>query len=467
MGFDELLAEALLGGGGGGKRDARGLLNFEVGVHTTDLSTPEGKLYFFNISCGYICKVAFGGRLERPVLVEKGATPLPQLGVRLLYFPPEIQPPTIMTTSLEFSRVEELGPEEAWGRVEELALKWIVFYSEKSVDLVTAYTIYTWFHMFWPKKANLVVTGFYSTGKSAVGSLLKALGRYTVQTDPGVKTSEWEVALLQGTMLIDEAESLKRSHLSKLRKMHDSGLVISKMIGVRGGWSIISLELSSPVVLIGTHIPPDPALVSRGYILKMHYGEPREQPWPINSDEARMFRARMLKTVTAYYGEYVRSLESAKKLAEGYKLTMRMRDVFVPLCASALMARRPEACRSLYDYAVVSQVVALQVNPAYSLVAELALKIRDAGVRAGDFILVPLSVFYRLLEEIGEELGLPERVVKYVEQYFASAGYRVRLKGEWYLAFYHRDLETVTRFVDVNPIDLIYGGFDVEGRRKT
>lgn len=465
MSFEELLAEALLGGRRRGGGEGPGLANFEVGVHTTDLSTPEGKLYFSNISCGYICKVCFSEKLEKPLIVEKGATPVPELGVRLLYFPPEIQPPSIMTTSLEFSRAEEFGPEEVWSRVEELVLKWIVFYSEKSVDLVTAYTIYTWFHMFWPKKANLVVTGFYSTGKSAVGNLLKALGRYVVQTDPGVRTSEWEVALLQGTMLIDEAESLKRSHLSKLRKMHDQGLIVSKMIGVRGGWSIISLELSSPVVLIGTHIPPDPALVSRGYILKMHYGEPREQPWPINSDEARLFRARMLRTVAVYFKEYVRALESARRLAEGYKLPMRARDIFVPLCASAIFSKRPEACRSLYDYAVVSQVMALQVNPAYSLVAELALRIRDAGVRTGDFILIPLSVFYRLLEEIGEGLGLPGRVVKYVEQYFASAGYRVRLKGEWYLAFYWRDLETTVKFLDVNPIEKLYGGFEL-GRVK-
>jgi len=465
LSFEEVLVEALLGKKPRRQGEGPSLLNFEVGVHTSDLSTPEGRIYFFNISCGYICKVGFSEKLEKPLIVEKGATPVPELGVRLLYFPPDIQPPTIMTTTIEFGRVEEFGPEEVWGRVEELALKWIVFYSEKSVDLVTAYTIYTWFHMFWPKKANLVVTGFYSTGKSAVGNMLKALGRYVVQTDPGARTSEWEVALLQGTMLIDEAEALKRSHLSKLRKMHDQGLIVSKMIGVRGGWSIVSLELSSPVVLIGTHIPPDPALVSRGYILKMHYGEPGDQPWPINSDMARLFRARMLKTVTAYFKDYVRALESAKKLAEGYKLPMRARDIFVPLCASAIFSKRPDACRSIYDYAVVSQVVALQVNPAYSLVAELALRIRDAGVRTGDFILIPLSVFYRLLEEIGEGLGLPERVVKYVEQYFASAGYRVRLKGEWYLAFYWRDLETTVKFLDVNPIEKLYGGFEL-GRVK-
>lgn len=466
MSFEDLLAEALMGRRSRREESGVPLTNFEISLSTNELLTPNGKLYFTNISCGYLCKIAYSDKLKEPIIVQKGATPITELGIRLMYFPPDLQPPMISTTLLEFQHVEEFSPEQAWEEVEKHALEWLVLYTEKSLDLVVAYTLYTWFHHFWPKKANLTVVGFYSTGKSAVGNLLKALGRYVVQTDPGAKTSEWEVALLQGTMLIDEAESLKRSHLTKLRKMHDQGLVVSKMLGVRGGWSIISLELSAPVIIIGTHIPSDPALVSRGFILKMHYGTPKEQPWPINSDEARQFRARMLKTVVKFFADYLKALESARKLAEGYDLPMRARDIFIPVCGAALWAKHPEACKSIYEYALVSQVLASQVNISYALVTELAKVIKKQGVRMGNFIVIPVKVFNELLEEFAEALGISEKTVRYVEQYFRSAAYLIRMKGEWYIAFYEKDLETVTKYSDLNVIELLYGGWNIKPVKK-
>jgi len=418
-----------------------------VDVATTEITLGESKYPLENIEYGVVVKLLYDG--NEYIVLKPGVNHIGEWSV--WYKSVDIKPPAYTPNLMEVGQADDISSKEAYDYIRAWVEDTIYHPLDMVKDVVALYTLYTWFHRFWPKKAFMTITGFFGTGKSAVGAILKAFGRFTIQTDPGMKTSEWEAALLQGVMLIDEAESLKRSHLAKLRKMHDEGFTVSKMMGAPGGWAVITLHLSVPVVLIGTHLPEDPALISRGLVIKMHYGTPKGKAPPSNSQLARMFRASMVKTVLREWADYTMKLDMAE--LQGQDLNMRERDVYTPLCALALHIGRDKLCETLKLMVKLSSYIAQTITPGRRLATMVAEWILANGERVGRFIRVPEDELYATINALVKRYQLDPREAKYVTQYFISASY-ARREGDSIMLYFLEDDVRVARGEDVDLLEV-------------
>jgi hypothetical protein len=411
-----------------------------------DMLKIGDKIYYMeNLDYGIILKLVFGDGAT--TVLKPGFNQFAEYTIN--YRVLDIKPPQLMVKLEEYLEAPDMTPRDAYETIREWVESTIAHPLDIVKDAIAAYTLYTWFHRFYQKKAFLLVTGFYGTGKSVVGNIIKAFGRYTVQTEPGLKTSEWEVALLLGTMLVDEAETLKRQHLAKLRRMHDEGYTVSKMMGAPGGWMVLTLNLSAPVVLIGTHLPEDPALVSRGIVIKMHYGTPPLKPPTINSPVAREFRASALKMVVKHYKMYIDKLSEAE--VRGTSLNMRERDVYTPVCAAALAAGQDKVCDELKILVKLSSYIAQTLTPGRRLATIVAKLILDNGERVGRFIRIPEPELYHIVTSYAKAYNVDPNDAKYVLQYFISAAYTKTEGDVTYLYF----LEDDVRVAKGEEIDLL------------
>jgi len=419
-------------------------------IDTMEIRLDKDVYPLDNVSAGMILKIMVKG--DDVIPFKPGLTQYN--GYTIYYRPIEITPPQLMATAWEVFSTQPLRLDEAYNTV----LKWVeeTIYHPLDVakELITLYILYTWFSRYYPKKVFLIVSGMYMTGKSQVGALLKAFGRYTVQTFVGAKTSEWELALLKGTMLIDEPENLTRKHLAWLRRLHDEGYIVSKMMGAPGGWRMVSLQLDSPVVLIGTHIPEDPALISRSLIIKMHYGEPRSKPPTINSQLAREFRASMLLSSLRYYSDYQKAIRSL----EGYKprkprLSQRELDLFIPLAAILKIVGREDIERDLAYMLAYSRYLAYNINPAKRLLFNIIREIIRNGSQQGEFICISQQDLLEIVSTYAKASLLERETIRYIIRYLDSSSY-ILTKGEVKYCFRKEDLE-VQIMIEEDVIDYI------------
>ena len=418
----------------------------------------DGKTYYAdNIDWGYIGKLLFNE--ERKCFISQGFNQCAEH--QILYTPPQIRAPEILPKWYELVNAKPMKPSEVFNTVR----KWIDLTIEHPLpvvkDIIALYAVYTWYARFYPKRSFLIVTGMYGTGKSVVGQILRAFGRYVVETNVTNKSAEWELALTMGTYLIDEAESLKKAELARLRKLHDEGYRITKMLGVKGGHALIQLHLSVPVVLIGTHVPEDPALISRSVVLKMHYGEPPEKPPSVNSALAREYRASMVMTVVETLKDYREALRWAKEHRPKVKLNKREEDVWLPLCATARLVGL-DICEDLAVFVKVSTYISNTLTPGRRLVYELAREILRKGERVGRLVMLPEPAFNNLVAELEAKYMLPEKDLRYIIRYFHSAAYFTRRKNTYYLAWLASDLENITG-MEVDLLDILekYGGPEI------
>jgi len=323
----------------------------------------------------------------------------------------------------------EEKPSNLYDEVLELIKELVVFENDNYYDLLTSYVLYTWIHPIFTKKPFLFVTGFYGTGKSVVASIVRWLGRYTTDLfSEMTKTNLWEGGVMKSVFLIDEAEVLSKKTRQYLRKVFDEGISVSKMIADIYGWNMLNLIISNPVVVSGTHLPPDPALLSRGIIIKMHYGKPPKRV------------------------DYL--IERAKELRPKLFLTMvknwsRIRDIYQKVIYSVL-ATICKFCKKSSKYLVdildETRAYSLHTIFANRIIAVIMKKLKDRIIKGTDIVAVSTKELHDMLFEIAKDYRLSESQVSYILQYFISAAIPCEIEGELGECFKLSDIVASLKF---------------------
>jgi len=256
------------------------VLTLEEGIFLVDvLRNPfmrNQKVFIFIDEKGNVDAVFEGMKFKGKYIVKSETEGLP--------------PPRFLRSLDDFMSAPVLELDKAYDYAKDVLQKTVVFHDKKNYDIVCAWCMWSWVRGLFPKNINLYFLGFPATGKSQALKFCKHFARYMVDYDPGSEKSyKWTIAQTLGTLGIDEGEYITKLVASKLRKYHEAGVIESRMIGLPlVGLTTIDLRVDAPIVLSATHTPADPALLQRGFIIKMYKGKPEVKDFDLIYDiEAR------------------------------------------------------------------------------------------------------------------------------------------------------------------------------------
>ena len=227
-----------------------------------------------------------------------------------------------------------------------------------------------------------------------------------------------------------------------LRRMHDQGINITKMMADTTGWNILAFDISAPIVFIGTHLPEDPALLSRGFIIKMHYGRPPKR-LASESRDISIIRAYIAKSVLPRWKQYLDELGKASKEVEDLEIHERYKDMLIPLIAMARLCGADYGwAYHVAQYASVASVFQLRTNRAIVYIIKY---LDENGPRVGNIVAITEEEFTDVLREVKALFGLSESELRYVEQYFISASEPCYVDRKPGLCFSEDDIRGVKR----------------------
>jgi len=322
----------------------------------------------------------------------------------------------------------EENPSSLYNELLELIKELVVFENDEYYNLITSYVLYTWIHPVFTRKPFLFVTGFYGTGKSVIASIIRQLGRYTTDLFSEIsRTNVWEGGALKSVFLIDEAEVLNARTRQYLRKIFDEGITVSKMLADIYGWNMLNLIISNPVVVAGTHLPTDPALLSRGIIIKMHYGKPSKRVDYL-LEKAKPLRTRIFLTMVRNWAKIQEIYKNIMFDLPDKDLHERSYDIY------SVLATIDKFCNKKPDYLVdileESRTYSLHTVLANRIIATVMQKLKKRIIKGTDIVAVSTKELQDLLFEMAKEFKLTESQVRYIFQYFVSASIPCEIEGE-------------------------------------
>jgi len=352
----------------------------------------------------------------------------------------ELEAPPYVITMSEFFEAPVLSVREVVERAREVVTSFVKMYRNELYDLVTLWICASWLHGVIDKKPNLYVTGMFGTGKSVVAQIVRYLARYPCDVINNVKASElWHAGITKGVIMMDETDVVTKKLAQTLRRMHDSGVRMVRMTAMGGHWEMMSMDISAPICLVGTHLPRDPALLSRGFVVKMHYGLPPRKPVGIR-EECENIKVVLAKSLVLRWREFLERLYRVY-IEVSEEIHARYADIVAPLAAIADMAGIDWGFLELL--AKYSSVMASIMNPSVRATLVIARRIAERGLRIGDAVAMDFRDFYALIREVGAELALSRSTIEYVAQYFLSAAEPCVHENREMLCFDRRDLEAI------------------------
>jgi len=331
--------------------------------------------------------------------------------------------------------VEDINPDEYWGdkelfrAIREHVEKTVVFRDgDQYYDLLTAYVIMTWISPLLPRKPFLFVTGFYGTGKSVISSILREFARYPVELLGELyKSNLWALGIGKGIGIIDETDRISVRTRQTLRRMFDDGVEVSKMMADIYGFTKINLKISVPIAIIGTHLPSDSALLSRGYIIKMHYGKP-EKSTAYLKNVAPEVRKQCFYFMLRHVWDIDSLVEEAYRKAVDLDMHQRSIDLYVSIYPVLKLCGVDDKfmLNILYDTRLYSYHTVL-IN---RVLAYASKKITSEELIENGLIPIPTSELLRIIYEIASEFKLKESQVAYMTQYFISSAIPCEIDGK-------------------------------------
>jgi len=349
-----------------------------------------------------------------------------------------LQPPKTVPYFEELEAVERASPKDVYVEVRELNEQLVVMPRIELYDFLALYNMSSWLHTLCDKKPFLFVTGFFGTGKSMVGSLIRQFARHPFDLLSSTSQSVlWTFGLTRGIGIIDETDRLSATFRMLLRRLHDEGISIVKMMVDEYGWSLLSLNLSSPIVLIGTHLPEDPALLSRGFIIKMHYGKPARTMRSMQN-ELYVLRLKMIKAMLTSWKRYLEMLEKASKELDSMDIHERYKDIAVPIVATAMLCDADWSWISLMiKYSASASAFQIKTNRAILYIVE---KLRKETNAVAGVVALTEHEMKLLIDEASERVGLSDAERKYITTYFVSASEPCTVDGEPGFCFSYGDI---------------------------
>jgi len=352
----------------------------------------------------------------------------------------EMNAPPYVIAMGDFFAAEVVSIKEVVERVRFVVEGYVKMSRPELYDLVTLWICMSWLHGVIDKKPNIYVTGMFGTGKSVVAQIIRYLARYPCDVINNVKSSElWHAGITKGVIMMDETDIITKKLAQTLRRMHDSGVRMVRMTAMGGQWEFMSMDISAPVALIGTHLPKDPALLSRGFVVKMHYGRPPRKPVGIR-DECEAIKPVIAKSLVLRWSEFLSKMYKVySEVSE--EIHARYADVVAPLAAVADMAGMDWGFLELL--ARYSSITASIMNPSVRATLMVARAIERRGLRLGQHVAMDFPDFYGLIREVASALALSRSTAEYVAQYFLSAAEPCYYKGREMLCFDVNDLEAI------------------------
>ncbi len=356
-----------------------------------------------------------------------------------------LHPPKNIFSFEEFAMAEVLPPREAYDRLLDVVGEFVEHRSPYVHRLVVSWSLASWLHNLVSKKPNIYVTGFFGTGKSVIAQIVRRVARYAVDLVGTFSASVlWNLGVMRGVLVLDETDRLSASVRMMLRRMHDAGVSITKMIADELGWHMYSFEVSSPILFVGTHLPEDPALLSRGFILKMHYGKPRKRAIDLDA-EIKPIMVSVAKTMILHWKRYIDALRLAKAEVDEWEVHERYKDIVIPLIAVEILCRKDWGyLEDALRYASTASFYQLKANRAIGWVVEQLYK---KGHRVGDMVVIKESEFRELARLATSLFGLSESDARYVYQYFVSASEPCMVDDEPGICLDVKDVVAVRRLM--------------------
>jgi len=338
----------------------------------------------------------------------------------------------------------EDNPSSLFNELLELVKELVVFEKDQYYDLLVTYILYTWIHPVFTKKPFLFVTGFYGTGKSVVASIIRHLGRYTTDLFSEVsKSNIWEGGALKSVFLLDEAEVLNRRTRQYLRKIFDEGITVSKMLADIYGWNMLNLIISNPVVMAGTHLPTDPALLSRGIIIKMHYGRPSKRVDYL-LEKTRTLKTRIFLTMVKNWAKIQEIYKKTEFDLPDKDLHERSYDIYSVLATINKFCNK--STKYLADILEESKTYSLHTVLANRVIATIMKKLKKRIIKGTDIVAISTKELQDLLFEMAKDFKLTESQIRYIFQYFISASIPCEIEGELGECFKLSDIVASLKF---------------------
>ena len=359
-----------------------------------------------------------------------------------------IPPATNLFSFDEIINAPDMSLKDAYESVKEVLQKTVYFHSDLLYDLVVSWCAYTWLRGLFPKNINLYFLGFPATGKSQALKFIKNFARYVVDYDPlAQKSYKWAIHHSLGVLAIDEAEYLTKTTLARLRKFHETEVYEQRVIGLPlVGLTSIDLRVDAPVVISATHVPPDPAFMQRGLIIRMVKGNPEIKDFsqiPILEELRRAFA----KAVLTNWKKIFESLTFILEYSHEVNVDERIKDVAIPF-ATILHAIGGEY-QMPYIIALFSFKQATYTTIQSTVFAMTVLEMKKELEDFGNCYRIPIKKVLEILDRVGRSFGIHKEKMLNLLQYFFAGGKIRTSENELYYYFDKGTFDNLVRYLEV------------------
>ena len=335
--------------------------------------------------------------------------------VRLVSETQNMPTPHFLIDVEDFLKTPKVDLNQAFDTVREILCDVVDFDDEYLYDLVTAYCMYTWVRGLFHKNINLYILGFPATGKSQVSQFVKKFARYPIDFDPdSEKSAKWFVTQTLGTFIIDEAEYLTKRTIARLRKYHEITFE-TRMLGLpQVGLTQIVMRVDAPIVVSATHMPSDPAFLSRGIIIRMKKGTPKIKSLKYieNIDEIKMM---FIKSTLCSWAIIFDTLQDVLHEVQDLDVDERVKDVAIPLMTILKAVNRDYM--NVINYAEKSMKSAYLSTPENVIYTLLLMRLRTESYVIDNKYVIDYATVYRIIHELADQFMISISKLKYLLQY--------------------------------------------------
>jgi len=180
------------------------------------------------------------------------------------------------------------------------------------------------------------------------------------------------------------------------------------------GLSVIEMRVDAPIAMSATHLPPDPAFLQRGYLIRMFKRTPQIKDLsllPEIDDQAKTFG----KTVIVNWFKALMAMNAVYQDLANVDIDERIKDLVLPI--ATILSLIGKSWEFVIDYAKKSFMYAMYSNVASTAYLLALREIRDNARIVDWAYVIPYETALEIIKKWAKMLHVSMRDIKYMMQY--------------------------------------------------